>query len=288
MDMAYQAKVFQVIIASPGDVTRERNLAREIVHNWNSIHSYDKKILLLPIGWETNSAPKMGNRPQEIINKQLLDSSDLLIGIFWTRIGSHTGESISGTVEEITKHVNSGKPAMLYFSKAPVHPDSIDPEQYNLLQIFKKECEKNGLIETYESIEEFNNKLSQQLGIIINKDEYFRKEDLSFIGDITDEDNEFGFVEMLFQESKELVVKTSKDPKGVVIKVRYLDGFDIQTNGNNLNDDNSPKTWATWETVFKQLFAYDLIKDNGTRGEVFSLTMKGYKLADYLVKNNYE
>lgn len=286
--MSYQATAYQVMIASPSDVIIERNLAKEIVYNWNAIHSYDKKILLLPVSWETNSAPKMGNRPQEIINRQILESSDLLIGIFWSRLGTHTGEAVSGTVEEITKHVDSGKPAMLYFSNVPVVLDSVDRKQYDSLQLFKNECQKKGLIEIYDSIDEFSNKLSRQLGIIINKDEYFNKGKLSHIEKIIEEENEFNFIEVLFQESKELLVKTSKDPRGTVIKVRYIGGFDIQTNGNNLNTDDSPKTWANWDAAFEQLLAYDLIKDNGTKGEVYSLTMNGYKLAEYLIdKLNY-
>jgi hypothetical protein len=78
-------------------------------------------------------SPEMGDSAQSIINRTVLQECDLLVGIFWTRIGTPTEEYASGTVEEIERHIDSGKPAMLYFSSAPVMPDSVDPDQYRSL-----------------------------------------------------------------------------------------------------------------------------------------------------------
>ena len=91
--MSYSATIFQIMIASPSDVNKERQIAREVINDWNLKNTEDKKIVLLPIGWETHSAPVLGDRPQEIINKQILDKCDILIGIFWTRIGTPTGDA---------------------------------------------------------------------------------------------------------------------------------------------------------------------------------------------------
>ena len=38
-EMPYTAKIYQVIIVSPGDVTVERQLARDIVLEWNDVNS---------------------------------------------------------------------------------------------------------------------------------------------------------------------------------------------------------------------------------------------------------
>jgi hypothetical protein len=135
--MSYDATVFKVMIASPGDVGVEKNIIREVIHEWNAINSDTRHIVLLPVSWDTHSAPAMGDRPQEIINKQVLKGCDLLVGVFWTRIGTPTGKNPSGTVEEITEHIKNGKPAMIYFSVAPVVPDSIDADQYAKLNEFR-------------------------------------------------------------------------------------------------------------------------------------------------------
>ena len=52
---------------------------------------------------------------------------------------------------------------MLYFSNAPVRPDSVDDEQYKALREFRASCQQRGLIETYDSLEEFQGKLWRQL-----------------------------------------------------------------------------------------------------------------------------
>ncbi len=114
--MPYQATVFNVMIASPGDVQKERQVATRAIADWNVMHSRSRGIVLLPLAWETHSSPEMGKNPQKILNKQLLDKSDLLVGIFWTRLGTPTDTHPSGTVEEIEEHVAANKPTMLYFS----------------------------------------------------------------------------------------------------------------------------------------------------------------------------
>lgn len=107
--MAYAAIVFKVMLALPIDVQEERNVAREVIWKWNNLHSDSKQIVLMPVAWETHVAPTFGDRPQAIINKQILDECDLLIGIFWTRAGTPTGKEVSGTIEEIKEHIQRGQ-----------------------------------------------------------------------------------------------------------------------------------------------------------------------------------
>jgi len=65
--MGYNAEVFNVMIASPGDVASERSIIRDVIYEWNDVHSKSRHIVLLPIGWESHSSPEMGSSPQEII-----------------------------------------------------------------------------------------------------------------------------------------------------------------------------------------------------------------------------
>src|SRR6059058_5757055 len=99
--MAYQATVIPVMIASPGDVLTERDIACDVINNWNAINSIKTSCVLTPVRWETHSAADLGDRPQQLINDRILKDCDLLIGIFWTRLGTPTGKAKSGTVEEI-------------------------------------------------------------------------------------------------------------------------------------------------------------------------------------------
>ncbi|MDQ8735810.1 DUF4062 domain-containing protein [Paenibacillus sp. LHD-38] len=161
--MSYQAEVIKVLIASPSDVANERVAIPEVIYSWNAINSEENKIVMLPIKWETHSTPEIGDRPQALINKQLVKDCDILVGAFWTRIGTHTGVAKSGTVEEINEFIEAGKHVLLYFSSQPIEPDSIDLEQYKQLKEFKTEMLKKGLVETYSNISEFREKVNRHL-----------------------------------------------------------------------------------------------------------------------------
>ncbi|KAA3438290.1 hypothetical protein [Rufibacter hautae] len=163
--MPYTAKVFRILIASPSDVEEEREIIARVIQEWNDLHSYDKKVVLLPLRWETHASPEMGKRPQEFINRDVVDYCDMAIGVFWTRIGSPTEDFDSGTIEEIEKVGANGKIVMLYFSKAKVELDNVDLEQYKKLKEFKKKTYDNGLVENYKNILDFRDKLYKHLEI---------------------------------------------------------------------------------------------------------------------------
>jgi hypothetical protein len=161
--MAYDCRVYRVLIASPSDVEAEREIAVRVIQEWNDLYSYSRKVALLPLRWETHTAPEYGTRPQEVINRTIVDQCDLLVGIFWTRVGLPTGVAESGTLEEIERVGNAGKPIMLYFSRVEIDPDKIDLIQIEKLKQFKEKTYPKGLIENYKTIIEFRDKFAKQL-----------------------------------------------------------------------------------------------------------------------------
>jgi hypothetical protein len=120
--MSYSARVFRILIASPSDVEEERDAVVSVIQAWNDLHSRTRALVLLPLRWETHTAPEYGTRPQEVINRTIVDDCDLVVGIFWTRLGSPSGEADSGTIEEIERASRASKPVMLYFSRAEINP----------------------------------------------------------------------------------------------------------------------------------------------------------------------
>lgn len=167
--MPYDARVLQILIASPGDVPSERRIISDVIYEWNYTNSRERSVVLLPIRWETHASPEMGSRPQAVINEQVVDLCDMAVAVFWMRLGTPTGEAESGTAEEITRMGNAGKTVMLYFSDAQVRPRSIDFIEYQRLLAFQNQTYPNGLIETYESLDEFREKFRRQLAIQITK-----------------------------------------------------------------------------------------------------------------------
>lgn len=279
--MSYTATTFNVMIASPGDVASERAIVRDVVYEWNAVHSSSRKLVLLPIGWETHASPEMGAPAQAIINKQVLVKCDLLVGVFWTRIGTPTEHHLSGTVEEIEEHIAAGKPAMLYFSSQPVALDTVDIDQIQQLKKFKESCQNRGLYESYDSHGDFKEKFYRHLQLKVNDHPFFQ---------LGDEDSPYGseLVEsrtqlpQLSPEARVLLKEASQDSGGTIIHARYIGGTAIQTNGKNLIPSNERREVAKWEDALEQLSLNGLIVDRGFKGEVFEITNIGYQVADMI------
>ncbi len=273
--MPYNARVIEVMVASPGDVAAEREVFREIVHDWNVIHARERSLVVLPVGWETHSSPRLGERPQEVINQQIVESCDLLVGIFWTRLGTPTGEAASGTVEEIEKHVNAGKTAMLYFSKAPVHIDSVDQAQYAALKAFRDEYMRRGLVEFYTSIDEFRDKFARQFAQTM-----FREfdNDEAVPGEVRDVTTSQG---ELTVEAQRLLWEAANGG-GTVFVERYGGGSTIRANDTVIWEGPHGRDEARWEAVVLDLVQRGLLHARGESGEVFTVTDAGFRLADTL------
>lgn len=277
--MAYNAKVFNVMIASPGDVASERSIIRDVIYEWNAIHSQSRNIVLLPIGWESHSSPEMGDTAQGIINKQVLLKCDLLVGVFWTRLGTKTREFESGTVEEIERHIQSGKPAMLYFSSQPVAMDTVDLEQLSLLKEFKNSCQKRGLYEQYDSHTDFKNKFFHHLQLKLNEHELFNSDGKDSISEITESKTN---LPSLTSEAKILLKEASLDEHGNILNLRHMGGTLIQVGGKVLIDSDERREVAKWEGAIQELLEKELLVERGHKGEMFEITNLGYQIADMI------
>ena len=278
--MSYTATTFNVMIASPGDVASERAIVRDVVYEWNAVHSNARKLVLLPIGWESHSSPEMGSPAQDTINNQVLGKCDLLVGVFWTRIGTPTKQHLSGTVEEIEKHIANSKPAMLYFSSQPVALDTVDIDQIQRLKKFRESCQSRGLYESYDSLSDFKDKFYRHLQLKVNEHPLFQSahapETSSKIVESRTQ------LPALSSDARVLLKEASKDSGGIIIRARYIGGTAIQTNGKNLIPSSEPREVAKWEHALEQLTLKGLVVDQGHKGEVFGISNLGYQVADMI------
>ncbi|BFL84585.1 DUF4062 domain-containing protein [Shewanella baltica] len=283
----YSANVYKIFLASPSDVAKERQVARDTINKWNELHSEETGIILQAIGWETHSFSSMGDRAQGVLNKQILQDADFLIGMFWTRIGTPTGDHESGTLEEIKEHIDAGKPAMICFSDQPVQMGSVEQEQYNKLMEFKKECYEKGLVTGYDSLEAFKTIINDSLVRRTNKKEPF----IGFSSVKSDVETPI-VIDMTAQlssakpvlppDAKELLIEASNDSGGDIIKLAYLGGATLQTNGRNFLSDGTAREKAKWEAALNYLVDEGLVEGVGYKGEMFRVTHSGYQLADQL------
>ena len=266
------------MIASPTDVQEERSINREVIHEWNVVNSERDGVVLLPVGWETHAAPALGERPQALINKQVLRTCDLLVAIFWTRLGTSTGAAESGTVEEIQEHLATGKPAMVYFSTVPANPASIDQDQYNELIRFKNTIRQLGIVEEYGSVTDFRNKLIRQLAQTIN-DNFghmgIPEEELSV-------SSTRGFVANndLSDEAARLLSAAASE--GSVSIISTLGGTHVQAGGEAFCNPGDARSEAKCRRIINELETMGLLEDRNGRGEMLYVTDQGFSVADSL------
>jgi hypothetical protein len=161
--VSFEATVYRVLIASPGDLVDERDRIEKVVHNWNMTHAEADSVVLLPVRWETHAVPEYGARPQEFVNRGIVADCDILIGAFWTRLGTPTGISESGTLEEIEQVHRAGKPVLLYFSAKPVNPNQVDWDQLRRVREFRTQLEKIALVAEFDSPADLQIKLTGHL-----------------------------------------------------------------------------------------------------------------------------
>jgi len=163
-------KKIKILIASPSDVGEERKIAEKVINEWNARNSDERKLMLEAVLWESHSAPETGDRTQGILNKQIVDGCDAAIGIFWTRIGTHTGIAPGGAVEEIERLEKKGKKVMLYFSGMSVPRYGIDYSQLQKVDEFKTARQKKGdLTWEYNDRDEFGRLLKEHLDMQVRR-----------------------------------------------------------------------------------------------------------------------
>lgn len=273
--MSYPSTVYNIMIASPSDVIQERNIIRTEIHRWNDIHSHHRKIILMPIGWDTNLSPEMGDHPQNIINKRILTKCDLLIGVFWTRIGTETQNHKSGTVEEIEEHISSNKPAMLYFSSQPVVADTVDLDQLAALKKFKESCRSRGIYRPYDNQSDFRDKFYSDIQLIVNTHEIFGGS-----ADHSRQADEHKEHQLLRNEAKIILKEAVQDPHGVILYYHFIGGSGLDVNGKSLYHGNNRRELAEWEAGLKQLEENRLITDRNGKGEMYQVTSDGYRISE--------
>ncbi|MEU9549498.1 DUF4062 domain-containing protein [Streptomyces werraensis] len=169
--MAANVREVVVFIASPGDVTDEREAVRKIAESLNNLHSSVSTVRIRVTGWE-HVQPEH-ERPQEVIN-ELVDECDVFIGVLYKKWGSPTGHYDSGFEEEYERALKRRKEAKapdiaLYFKR--VEQDFLaDPgEQLKKVLQFQRKFqeEHSALYREFSSIDDFKAKIYEYLNRLL-------------------------------------------------------------------------------------------------------------------------
>jgi hypothetical protein len=164
-------RLFRVLLASPSDVIEEYPLLMEVVADWNIQHGDRGRVRLELVNWRTHSHPDVGLRPQALINRQFADRADIVVAVFWKKLGSPTGRADSGTVEEIDRALRRRKKVMIYFSqRTGTDAQRGDSErQASKIEQYKKRIGQKALYSTYRDVREFQANARRDLALLMNE-----------------------------------------------------------------------------------------------------------------------
>lgn len=162
--MPEKYRKIRIFVASPSDVTTERDQLARVVEELNitiPVIAPDKKVVLELVRWETHVYPAIGSEPQAVVNEQIGDY-DIFVGILWKRMGTSTATAASGTEEEFHRAfhkwgTNRSLPIMFYFCQAPFPPPRTRSEVRQLYAVvrFRRQLDRMGIARDYASHERF-------------------------------------------------------------------------------------------------------------------------------------
>lgn len=150
--MARNEIVLSIFLASPGDLSDERERTKEVVQRWNRAWSRHLGVRLELLRWEDDAYPDVGEDGQDVINRQVATDWDFFIGLMWSRFGTATGRADSGTQEEFNRAIERYKSypseisILFYFKDAPIAPSHVDPAQLQKVLDFKRQVQNKGLL----------------------------------------------------------------------------------------------------------------------------------------------
>lgn len=166
--MVYQSLTQLMLISAPADLPdRHLSLIRKTINQWNLNYGRLMSTTVLPVSWSENAVPEFGNRPQALLNGQIVDGADSALAIFSDRLGTPTGEAESGTDEEITKLAEAGKSVFVLRNNCerPVTRGVSAAKEKERLESYLEKLEGKALILSYadeaELIQHVNAMLSR-------------------------------------------------------------------------------------------------------------------------------
>ena len=168
-------------IASPGDTAKERATCKTVFEEINHGIGNSLGFRLVPLQWEKNVYPSVGEYGQQVINHQMEGNYDLFIGIMKSRFGTPTPQAGSGTEEEFNiaydKFQNEEIGNLFFYFGIPEESAyELDIDQFIKVKEFRKKIEQDGVVTMqYQGLEDFKKQLKSNLEDYFNKNKPSKK-----------------------------------------------------------------------------------------------------------------
>ncbi len=164
-------RVVNVVVVSPGDVAGERRRIATVIEELNRGLAPELGLALKLWRWETDASPGLHFLgPQGLIDEDMrLESADLVVGIFWNRLGTPVFDAESGTAHELHRAWNlwskTGRPQVfVYFCERRARlKTAAEAAQLQALFTFREAIPAEQMRWQYESVTSFERDVRQHL-----------------------------------------------------------------------------------------------------------------------------
>jgi tetratricopeptide (TPR) repeat protein len=159
----------RVVLLAPDDVENELETIRAVVDWANQLLPRERLILW---HWQTEGTPGMHlDGPQGLADQQMeISAADLVIAVFWSRLGTPVQSDESGTAHELRLAWESWrrtrKPDVWIYSCSRPVPQSMleEEDQFPRLRRFLRSLPQEQSAREFESAEELQRKFAMHLG----------------------------------------------------------------------------------------------------------------------------
>jgi hypothetical protein len=121
------------MVSYPGDAREPASRVREALLRWHTVRSQREGVGLVVKWWPDDaiSDAEYGSDGQAVFNRRVGDQADIVFAVFQQRAGTETLRSSSGTIEEIERAAEAGKPVHVFFPANWVdYPDLVEAKRH--------------------------------------------------------------------------------------------------------------------------------------------------------------
>jgi hypothetical protein len=251
---------FSVKIASLENAGMELIIVREVIREWNAWHALEQKRILLPLDEEGACDPSQ---------------VDLLIAFFCHSPGvpgTPAERTAGGSETEIEKHLQIGRPALVYFSEARADLTGARVFSGRTPEEFKKRY-ATAAIDSYGDEKELRAKFARHLEATISGHAHFK-----IAGTILSEKPAATppAAKPLSSCAVTILSEACDDFEAYIGRIKVENTLRIQANGKQLVEQDDPAATATWESAFQELLTGGFIREAGCNGQLFQISTKGF------------
>jgi hypothetical protein len=198
----------------------------------------------------------------------MADACDFAIAVFGARVGTPTGESQSGTIEEIERLRSKGKQVALYFSNAPL-PRDFDEAQFAALKQYRKEREADSLVWEFSDAKQLKDLVSHHLPALVEEAHKRLRETGEL--DQVEKDLE-NSQQVVSQELKQMVEISESSGSLVEVMLNRLRTLELEVEVHKQYPDATLLLRANKDLTLKRV---DYLDDHGAKLGRFDQSLSG-------------